>query len=103
MVSFEQMKSLIVSKPEWCERAILAIYKKQTEDEQRLQETNRNNGVGFTGADARILSDLAQQILRGHHLSEKQLTKIAYRKIAKYAVQLAKIAGIKVEHKKAIA
>ena len=34
------------------ERAILAIYKRQTEDEQRTEETRHYNKMGFSGAHA---------------------------------------------------
>lgn len=77
----------------WAERAILAIYKNQTSEEQAIGDTKVHNSIGFTGTDGYILSSFATQLLRGRTLSEKQLT-IAFKKMPKYAGQLCDIAGI---------
>lgn len=81
----------------WIERAVIAIFNKQTATEQEVETTNRVNGVGFTGADAKILSSFAKQLLKNknRHLSEKQFV-IAKKRIVKYAGQLAKIANNKI-------
>ena len=81
----------------WIERAVIAIFNKQTAAEQTIEATNRTNGVGFTGADAKILSSFAKQLLKNknRHLSEKQFA-IAKKRIAKYANQLTKIANGKI-------
>lgn len=73
------------------QRAIIAIYSKQTADEQRTEETRHNNGIGFNGSDAIILSSFAKQIQRGATLSAKQMA-IALKKMPKYAGQLERIA-----------
>jgi hypothetical protein len=70
-------------------RALLRVYANQTNDEQENQETNKHNGVGFTGCDARILSSFSEQLLRKGYLSEKQ-KEIARRKLPKYATQIFK-------------
>lgn len=88
------------------ERAILAIYERQTADEQAAQKTDKNNGVGFSGFDAKIFSSFAQQIMankynkgNGLRLSPKQfevarkLDKNGNMKIGRYAKQLAGIAN----------
>lgn len=80
-------------------RGVLAIYDKQTADEQVAQETNHHNGIGFNGVDARIMSSFAERI-KGWQpggkfnwpLSPKQMG-IAKKKIMKYAGQLTKIAN----------
>lgn len=79
------------------ERAILAVYAYQTATEKTDQATEEDNGVGFTGADAEILSSFATGIVRsrycdGDRLSLKQ-DKIAARKLGKYAGQLLRIAA----------
>lgn len=81
----------------WIERSVIAIFNKQTETEKAFETTNRNNGVGFTGSDAKIMSSFAKQLLKSkeRHLSDKQMV-IAKRKILKYAGQLAKIANGKI-------
>lgn len=86
----------------WLVRAILAIYKCQTNDEQSSQFTKYHNGIGFNGLDSNILSSFAEQIKRWFKtapserkfdapLSPKQMG-IARKKMAKYAGQLASIA-----------
>ena len=77
-------------------RGVLAIYAYQTAAEQSTEETNQDNGVGFNGADAPILSSFAKQLQKGWTLSEKQLV-IARKKMLKYAGQLTNIANSKAE------
>jgi hypothetical protein len=73
-------------------KALLWLYKYQTEEE-KLDYTTRNlNGVGFTGPDAPILTSFAKQVVEKYHLTEKQL-QILRRKIKKYENQMAKIAN----------
>lgn len=90
-MNIEIIKSKVSSDPRWATRAIAALYKRQTDDEQGMRITIERNGVGFNGVDAEILSSFAQQILRGRTLLYKQLA-IAYKKLPKYAAQLASIA-----------
>lgn len=75
---------------EWLKRGILAIYKRQTEDEKNAEQTRYDNGIGFGAMDAEILSSFAKQLLKGWTLSPRQMT-IARRCMAKYAGQLARI------------
>lgn len=73
-------------------KALLWIYKYQTEDEKKDLSTSHLNGVGFTGSDAYILSSFAKQLIEKYYLSEKQL-EIVRKKIKKYENQMAKIAN----------
>lgn len=91
----DTVRAELLAKDNWVERGVVAIFKKQTEDEQRVEQTNRDNGVGFTGVDAHLLSSFAKQLLRGRRLSDNQL-RWARRKMLKYAKQLAKIANGKI-------
>jgi hypothetical protein len=88
-----EFKEKVASDPRWTERAILAIFKLQTPEEQQHEQTVEHNNIGFTGADGEYLSSLAKQLLKGYHLSTKQLA-IAQHKMPKYAGQLCDIAGI---------
>lgn len=88
----EEIQTLVSTKPAWAEHALLALLERQTEDEQRSQATKHQNGAGFNGTDAAILTSFAQQVQRGRKLSEKQLA-IAYKKLPKYAGQLLAIAS----------
>lgn len=94
----EIKEKLMMGDVRWIERAVIAIFNKQTENEKEVESTNMRNNVGFTGADAKILTSFAKQLLRNknRHLSDKQLA-IAKRRIVKYAGQLAKIANGKIE------
>lgn len=98
----ESIKEQLLVKDAWVHRAVTAIYEYQTADEQRVDETRENNGVGFNGPDARILSSFAKQIKAWNAapayrrypapLSTAQM-RIARKKILKYSGQLARIAN----------
>lgn len=99
----EQIKAELQTNDVWVVRGVIAIYNKQTDEEQSVDETLENNGVGFSGCDANILSSFARQIQRWvdtpvnqrqyqHPLSPAQFA-IARNKIKKYSGQLAKIAN----------
>jgi hypothetical protein len=96
----EQIKSKITTNPVWAERAVLALYARQDTDEQQAQQTKWHNSRGFNANDAELLSSFAVQLQAGRHLSEKQLAW-AYRKLKKYAMQLARIAAEKAAEKEA--
>lgn len=78
-------------------RGILAIYAHQTASEQNCGGTIEDNGVGFSGVDAVILSSFATYYKRFGRLSEKQMA-IARKKIKKYWNQLRVIAEEKYEN-----
>ena len=76
----------------WSIKGLLRVYENQTADEQNSGTTKHHNGIGFTGADADILSSFAEQIKKGRQLSEKQC-KILFKKMPRYARQLEKAAN----------
>ena len=71
----------------WCRRALLRIYSNQELDEQLVADTTKRNGIGFTPADAPILTSLAKQMLERNWLSPRQW-EILYKLLPKYARQL---------------
>ncbi len=75
----------------WCRRALLRIYENQEQDEIRNKATTKRNEVGFTPADAPILSSFAAQ-LRGHNVTggdfSRKQWEILYKLLPKYAGQL---------------
>jgi type IV secretory pathway component VirB8 len=74
-------------------RAVIAIYKRQTEDEKVTHDTKHTNGIGFNSADARLLSYCAQYAQKNNcDLSGKYLTT-ARKRIVKYRKQLLQIAN----------
>lgn len=91
----------------WLIRGLLALYERQTADEQQTEQTSHSNGMGFNGTDANILTSFAKQVLvwqavpAGERkypmpLSPRQL-ELARRKLRKYAGQLARLANAAVE------
>lgn len=83
----DYVKEKLASDPAWVSRAIVKLYECQTMDEQSSGLTKENNGVGFNGLDAVILSSFAQQLLKGRSLTAKQLA-IAHNKLPKYGKQV---------------
>jgi hypothetical protein len=95
----EEIRGQLETKDHWVIRGLLALYEKQTIEEQDLDATTESNGVGFSAFDAEILSSFAKQILQsdGRYntpLSPKQLV-VARKRILKYSGQLACIANAK--------
>lgn len=57
------------------ERALIAIYKRQTADEKAVQHTRHNNGQGFSAAHARKGTYYARWCLAGKSLTGDHLVK----------------------------
>ena len=51
-------------------RALVVVFNNQTENEKAVNETNQDNGVGFTGADARAGSLTAKFWLKHQRLED---------------------------------
>jgi hypothetical protein len=102
MITKDSIRELLLKSDAAVERGILAIYDRQTQDEKVSETTNHQNGVGFSGADAQILSSFAEQIEKklqrgikaGQCLSVKQM-ELARKKIVRYSRQLLEIAEAK--------
>jgi len=88
----EEIKVLLTESDKAVARAILAIYKLQTADEQAIKETTEHNGVGYNGVDANFMSSLAQFYQSKGFLTDGQL-KYGRKAIMKYAGQLTTIAN----------
>jgi hypothetical protein len=87
-----EVKEELKTKNSWLCHGIVAIYQRQTADEQAAETTIENNGVGFNGCDGEFLSSVAKQLLAGRKLSERQVT-VCRKAMLKYAGQLSKIAN----------
>ena len=81
------LRKQITTNPVWAKAALLRIYEGQTADEQACEETSQQNGVGFTGGDARLLTRFAEWYKSHGWLSPKQMAWV-FKKIGKYAGQL---------------
>ena len=88
----EDIKALLDRSDEAVERAILALYRRQTDDEQTTQETRHRNGRGFASCHAWRGSYYARWILSGRHLSGPHIEK-ARRIVRHYTSQLAEEAA----------
>lgn len=81
----------VSTDPLWARRALLQIYSRQTEDEKMIGETSHQNGIGFNGCDAPILTSFAEQLKSRGFLSRKQ-EEILQKKIGRYSRQLLEVA-----------
>jgi hypothetical protein len=101
MTTKQQILDLLNSNDKAVARALVALNKRQTADEQATENTRYDNGQGFTPADARMGTSMANFYTKFNRLSEKQLAY--WRKpnargiprINKYAGQLLEIAQAK--------
>ena len=75
-----------------CHRALEALYKLQTADEQSALTTKHTNGVGFTSFDAPFLSDIARKTRIYGAMTRNQLAHVRP-KLMKYWRQLVDIAN----------
>ena len=79
-------------------RALVVLFRNQTATEQHANTTNNDNGVGFTGADARSGSLTAKYYMKHQHLTDWQLDRwikaeaSGFPKLCKYWRQLNEVA-----------
>lgn len=88
----DEIRAKLESNDKWLCHGLVAIFNKQTAEEQRDGQTQEDNGIGFNGVDAEILTSFAMQFIERSFLTPKQLT-ITRKKMLKYAGQLTKIAN----------
>lgn len=94
----------------WLCRAVVAIMEQQTLEEQNRESTDHNNGVGFNGSDARLMTSFGKQIVRwisgdrryNQPLSPRQLAR-ARERMDKYAGQLVRLARAKAASREMVA
>lgn len=92
----ESMQELIDTNDRAVSRALVVIYHRQTSEERASHTTSVHNKVGFSSFDAGFGSSLAEQVIDGRTLSEKQIA--AGRKMIRcYWRQLIEIANEKSE------
>lgn len=72
-------------------KGLVAIYQRQTTDEQSSETTVHANGRGFSGADAEFGSSLAKKVLKGWRLSPEQV-HYGRRMLGHYWKQLIEVA-----------
>lgn len=75
----------------WLERAIVAIFERQTVHEQNIEHTIELNHRGYNHADSKRMSYYSKWIKSGKHLTGFHIN-IAQKRIKKYVNQLILIA-----------
>lgn len=83
----DYLKHQLAVNDKWIKKALIEILSNQTDDEVMNECTSNLNGIGFTGADAEILTSFAKQLMRRGSLSPKQM-QITRRKMPKYWKQI---------------
>ena len=85
------IRSKLTTDVNFATSAMVAIFKvNQTSDERADERTKWNNGIGFNGCDAEILSSFSRQVLHGRTMSPKQQVIIT-KKLPKYAKQVEQL------------
>ena len=90
--TIEEMKNLIATNDTVLYKSLIVLYNGQTADEKACGETTHNNGIGFNGVDAPILTSFAEFLKTTKFLTAKQKV-IARKKLPKYAKQLVTVAN----------
>ena len=89
----ESIQALLARNDLAVQKAIVAIYGRQTRGEQENSWTSHKNGEGFGLFDAKLFSDMAKKILAGGTLEHGQIEYARRKGIYKYWRQLAEIAN----------
>lgn len=90
--TMQEIKVKILTDQRWLERAVVAIYRRQTSQEQISETTLDHNCRGFSAFDAKMGTYYAKWIQGGKNLSGKHLEK-AKKMMQKYVGQLEKVAN----------
>ena len=80
-------KIKLTSDQRWLERAVVAIFERQTNDEQVIEGTKYQNNRGYRPSDAKQMSYYAKWIMSGKHLNNYH-ANVAVKRIEKYIGQL---------------
>ena len=67
------INELLLTNDRAVERALIALYARQTSCEKDSKQTRETNGRGFSKYDAEIFSSFAQWVERGRTLTPRQL------------------------------
>jgi len=86
------VKNKITVDEQWMLASLLKIYESQTLSEKEIGETYFTNGVGFSGFDSKLLSNLAKQYKKWKWLSLKQKA-IAFKQMPKYYQQIINVSN----------
>ena len=87
-----EIKQLLLNSNRAVERGIVAIWKRQTEDEKAVEQTRKKNNVGFSAFHARRGTYYANWINSGKRLSGRHVD-LGRKLILHYTNQLTKISN----------
>ncbi len=110
-ITVELIKEKLATDQRWLEAAVLAIFRRQTGEEQRSRQTIEVNGRGFNGPDARCGTYMAKWLLGVHWEDGKKVRNTLDGKwlvkartiMPKYAKQLLDEANIKAQQQVLVA
>lgn len=88
----EEIKVLIQENDKVLYGALRKLYAEQTAEEQANGNTKVQNGIGFNGVDAPILSSFCEFLNKTGFLTPKQKI-LARKKLVKYNKQLTRLAN----------
>lgn len=88
----DEIRVLIQTNDKVLYGALKKLYACQTAEEQATSTTNVQNGAGFNGVDAPILTSFAQFLERTGFLTPRQKA-LARKKLKKYNRQLTALAN----------
>ena len=91
-----RLQAKLKTDSKWANRALLAIFKNQTEDEKTDSSVKYHNAMGFRAVDSYILTSFATQLQTRGFLTPKQMV-IVHKKMPVYARQLMKFHGEKIQ------
>jgi hypothetical protein len=94
--TLNKLQSKLSTDTRWAQRALLAIYKNQTDDEQVGADVTHHNQMGFRCMDAFILTSFVDQLNKRRSLSPKQMA-VVFKLMPKYARQLMRFHGDKIQ------
>jgi len=88
----DMIKSLLKERDDAVERAIIALFNLQNDDEKYNGTTCHLNGVGYNRFDSGYFTNLANKLLRKEHLTTTEIA-ISRCKLMKYSKQLSTLAN----------
>lgn len=92
-VRLDLLRSRLGTDIRWARRGLVRIFERQTSEERVSEQTREDNGIGFTGPDAPLLTSFAKQLQERGWLSFKQDT-ILLKLMPKYAGQLLTVSNL---------
>ena len=81
------VRHMLGTNSAWALKGLTEIYARQTANEQSSGFTSEDNGIGFSGCDAEILSSFAVRYQQWGDLSDKQMA-LLFKKMPRYAGQI---------------